>query len=103
MDGSAIALAGDDYRGDDAVRVAEDEVAVDLAPLVAGGWLAQVVSVPVDLRAAGPVFLADVGSLLPFLVAHVLLVLVVVVIILGEGDASGKSEGEGGNSKSADD
>ena len=64
------------------------------------------VSVPVDLRAAGPVFLADMGSLFPFLVPHVLLVmlLVVVMVILGgKGDASGKSEREGGNSKSADD
>ena len=57
----------DDDGEDEAVVVGEDEVTVDLTPLVAGGGLSEFVGVPVDLLATAPVLILDFGALVPLL------------------------------------
>jgi len=98
-----VGAGGDDDRGDDAGGDGgEDVVAVDFAPLVATGRLAEMVGVPVDLGAALPVVMADFGALVPFAVTDVVSLLVVVRVVLrGEGEAAGEGEGEGGNGDDA--
>jgi hypothetical protein len=95
--GSPALVDNDDGRND-SIAAAENIVAVNLPPLVAVRRVAKMMGLPVDLSAARPVFLLNVVTLLPFLVADVLLMLIVVVV-LGEGNAPGEREGEGRDGK----
>jgi hypothetical protein len=96
-------LVGDYDGEDDAIVIGAYPVAVDLAPLVADWRLSQVMRVPVTHGfGPRPVFLANVSSLLPFFVLHVLLVMILVRVVLGEGyDSASKGDCEGGNGKSS--
>jgi hypothetical protein len=100
-------VAADDDGEDDAVAGAgEDVIAVDVAPLVARGWAAEVVGVPVGYGlAAVPILVADMLAFLPVVVMDILLMVVVVmvavVVILGQGEGTGQRESEGGNSKNS--
>ena len=88
--GIAWVLVGDgcgDYGGDDAGGDGgENVVAVDLAPLIAAGWGAEVIGAIVfDALTAAPVLGAHVVALLPLVVADVLLMVGIgVVVRLGE-------------------
>jgi hypothetical protein len=53
---------------------------------------------PIDLLAAPPVVISDMGALLPLVVSHVPLVLL-SVLILGEGHSAAEGESEAGDSQ----
>lgn len=103
----ALVGGGDDDGGDDASGDGgQDVVAIDFAPLVAAGRLAEMVGVPVDLGATVPVIVVDVAALFPFVmvdvVAVVVLITLIVMVILGESERAGKGEGEGGNRQNSE-
>lgn len=71
---------GGDYAGGDSC---ENEVAIHFAPFVAAGWGVEMVLAIVDVIAAFPVFVADVGAFLPLFMTDVVMI---VVVIFGEGE-----------------
>jgi hypothetical protein len=94
----------DDDGKDEAVIIGEDVVAVDIAPLVAGGRAAEVMGVPVfDPLTAIPVVVIQAVTFFPVVVVDIVMVIVVVavVVVLGEGEGTGEGDGEGGDSKNS--
>jgi uncharacterized membrane protein YgcG len=91
---------------DEAVAGAgEDVVAVDIAPLVSTGWLAEVMGVPIDLFAAVPVVVVDVMAFAPVVMVDVVLIVMVAVVIvrmvLSDREGTGQGKGDSGDSKSS--
>lgn len=55
---------------------------VDIAPLIAVGWSAQVMVAILNMLAAVPIFLADAVATSPIIVPHIRLVIAAILIVV---------------------
>ena len=107
-------IAGSGLDGDNpAITVGENVIAVNLAPFVALGRTTQVILAVVQFIPAIPVFLLDLGALLPLIVVAIcaivvailrlrLIVPILVWMVLREGGQAGKGYTQDGKSKRFD-
>src|SRR5664280_1844848 len=109
-----VVIAGSGLGGDNpAITVGENVIAVNLAPFVALGRTTQVILAVVQFIPAIPVFVLDLGALLPLIVVAIcaivvailrlrLIVPILVWMVLREGGQAGKGYTQDGKSKRFD-
>ena len=95
IDAGSFRSTRDHDLKDDAIVVAQNELAIEVAPFISGWGTAQVVDTPVlDALAPVPVFVTHVLAFFPVVVPNVLVVvllaamILVVMVVLGVGGAA---------------